>query len=1140
MAQADGTLKFDTALDSTKFKSGLSKISSLATKAVAGVAAGLGALGAAAVKVGADFEAGMSEVEAISGATGSELDALAAKAKEMGAATKFSATESAEALKYMAMAGWDTQSMLDGLPGIMNLAAASGENLATVSDIVTDDLTAFGLSAKDAGHFADVLAKASSSSNTNVSLMGATFKYAAPLAGTLGYSIEDVAIATGLMANASIKGEQAGTSLRAMFTRLASPPKDAAEALNALGISMTDANGQVKPLRTSLKELRAAFSGLSQQEQAQMASSIAGQEAMSGFLAIINASDEDFDKLASSIDNATGAAEHQAEVMNDNLKGQIKIMQSALEGLGIEFYESVQNPLKDVVKNCTGYIDDLANAFRTGGIDGLVTEMGNVFADAATRVAEAAPCMIEAAVSFIQSFVEGIKKNKTRIYKAALEIASTLGEGLTKLLPKSLQKPVADAINALKKSFESGGLKKAIQSVGKLLKGFGDAAGNLAKVVLPVLTKAVDFLGKNMDILAPAALAVIAALKGLSIAKTVSTGIAQLTTMITKATEAAGAAKTASSGIAALATAAKGAASSSAGLGGVLTTMIGPQGLFVIGAAAAAALGAAIYKSVTAESEKARQKMESFCDTMTDFHAGLQTAESHLSTFDAAFSGFNAQQSEVEATITEVQSNITAILQKGMTDRDSITSEDLINLQTYYAQLDELHAEMLTLEQQKTDAVTQIEVQRAASSAGTAEQIIAATQESVATLQEQINKESALMAEQLATETVNSQNRIGVDRWTQEKHAAWLAARVKSDEDHLADLQANLGAILAAGTENYKAQILQDANFAAAVDDYHVRMAEENQQYRNKLAQIDDNAILSDYWKNKQKEAAEEAHIQTLSKYWTDLTNNLSGEQNKQLATLIQLGLDTDAAYGELEVSTETMIRDMIKSWEGLEPKVKDSMRDTYQAMLDEMQLKSPGLYKKMSETGDSLISALNAALGVASPSWKTRQTMDYVMQGAEQGLEGRRPSLLGKAQSIAASVISTISNAFKVRSPSRVMEDIFGYVMEGAEQGLAKNEDALLATAAGISDDVRAQLTPDAIDNFVSQAQAAIGRMHSASVIRMSALANYQAAAAEPYNPQINATFGGTVVVPVEIEGREVARVTAPFMGEQLAFEEG
>ncbi|MCI7331777.1 MAG: phage tail tape measure protein [Selenomonadaceae bacterium] len=202
------------------------------------------------IKSASDFEKGMSGVQAISGATGAAMDALTQKALEMGQTTKFTATESAQALNYMAMAGWNTDQMLSGLPGVMNLAAASGEDLAMVSDIVTDAMTAFKVPTEESGHFADVLSAAAANANTNVGMMGYTFKYAGSFAGALGYSIEDVALATGAMADSSIKADQAGTSLRALMERMAKPTKESQSAMDELGISAFDAAGKARPLLT--------------------------------------------------------------------------------------------------------------------------------------------------------------------------------------------------------------------------------------------------------------------------------------------------------------------------------------------------------------------------------------------------------------------------------------------------------------------------------------------------------------------------------------------------------------------------------------------------------------------------------------------------------------------------------------------------------------------------------------------------------------------------------------------------------------------------------------------------------------------------------------------------------------------------
>ncbi len=331
------------------------------------VTAPIAGVEAAAVKVGSEFEASMSKVQATAGASAKELEALKNKAKEMGATTKFSASESADAMNYMAMAGWNSQQMIDGLPGILNLAAASGEDLATTSDIVTDALTAFGLKAEDSSHFADVLAKTSSSANTNVSLMGETFKYVAPLAGTLGFSVEDTSLAIGLMANAGIKGSQAGTALKTAIANMVSPTDSMKGKMDQLGISVTDSNGKMKPLIQILQELREKFGKLDKAQQSSAASTIFGKESMSGMLAIINASDKDFNNLYKNISNSDCAAKKMSKTMQNNLKGDLTTLKSALEGLGIKISEVLTPAIRSITKAITEWC-----SWLNGLDDGLV------------------------------------------------------------------------------------------------------------------------------------------------------------------------------------------------------------------------------------------------------------------------------------------------------------------------------------------------------------------------------------------------------------------------------------------------------------------------------------------------------------------------------------------------------------------------------------------------------------------------------------------------------------------------------------------------------------------------------------------------------------------------------------------------
>lgn len=322
-----------------------------------GVTAPLVGLGVSAVKTGMDFDAQMSRVQAISGASAEEFATLRAAAIQMGADSVFGATDAAQALEYMGMAGWKTGQMIDGLPGIINLAAASGENLGTVSDIVTDALTAFGLQASDSAHFADVLAAASSNSNTNVGMMGETFKYVAPLAGSLGYSVEDTALAIGLMANAGIKGGQAGTSLRGMLTRLSKPTDEVATAMERYNISLTDAHGNMLPFGDVIGNLRGVFAGLTKEQKVELAATLAGQEGMSGLLAIVNASEEDYNKLAGAITNSAGATETMAAKMLDNLKGDFEGLSGALEGVALAFSDYITPAIRTVVQGLTKAVD---------------------------------------------------------------------------------------------------------------------------------------------------------------------------------------------------------------------------------------------------------------------------------------------------------------------------------------------------------------------------------------------------------------------------------------------------------------------------------------------------------------------------------------------------------------------------------------------------------------------------------------------------------------------------------------------------------------------------------------------------------------------------------------------------------------
>lgn len=439
---ADFHIRGDTKLDSSGFSKGIDKLGSAAkaglgvlVKAGAAAVGALGAAGVAAIKVGSDFEAAMSEVQAISGATGSDLEKLSDAAKEMGATTKFSASESAEALKYMAMAGWDTEEMLNGLPGVINLAAASGEALGTVSDIVTDAMTAFGLSTEETSRFVDVLAQTANKSNTNVAMLGESFQYVAPVAGALGFSIEDTAVALGLMANSGIKASQAGTSLRTLFTNLTNPVGQSAKAIEALGISIQNSDGSMKSFSEIMGDLRGEFGKMTEAEKAQYAAMLAGQEGMSGLLAIVNASDSDFQDLAASIAQSNGAAEEMAQTMQNNLQGSITSFRSAAEGLGIAIYEGIKDKVKNTVDIGTDMLRQLREGFEQGGVEGLISAATNVVGQLLNGFVTVAPSLIDAGVQILMMLLNGIATLIPTLPQQSQTIITALANGIFTLLP---------------------------------------------------------------------------------------------------------------------------------------------------------------------------------------------------------------------------------------------------------------------------------------------------------------------------------------------------------------------------------------------------------------------------------------------------------------------------------------------------------------------------------------------------------------------------------------------------------------------------------------------------------------------------------------------------------------------------------
>ena len=506
-----------------------------------------------------DFEAAMSQVQAVSGADSDELEQLTKKAEEMGATTKFTATDSAEAFNYMAMAGWKTEDMLDGISGIMQLAAAANEDLGTTSDIVTDALTAFGLKASDAGMFSDVLAAASSNANTNVSMMGETFKFAASMAGSLGYSVQDVALMTGLMANSGIKASMAGTALNSIMTRLSTNTHHARDTLEELGIKFFDAQGNARPLVDVMEELRDATANMNDEQKTSVANAIAGTNSQKGLLAILNASETDYNKLANAIDNAAGASERMADTQLDNLSGSITLLQSAVDGVKISFGSRLNHYVRDVADGLTAAMPDVEAAlsdfmdFVDRKYDVMQAKMRDLTASDEWQNADFGGRVKLAWNEIVaEPFSEWWKNTgKSMVSNIAGDVGRGIGSGIGAGLMMLLGIDVSDSVNegaSVGKAFAQGfadgfdfdtikdgllsGIGNLFSSAGKLLPGGKSAdlgsvvsAAIIAKAAMPAVG-----VGKDVWTIGKGIFGAQASLGGASLAGTVagSTGNAMV------------------------------------------------------------------------------------------------------------------------------------------------------------------------------------------------------------------------------------------------------------------------------------------------------------------------------------------------------------------------------------------------------------------------------------------------------------------------------------------------------------------------------------------------------------------------------------------------------------------------------------
>lgn len=1153
----DGSIKIDTKIDTSGFSAGMDKLKDIAKTGVAvmattlaGVTTAITAGATAAVTVGSGFKSAMSKVSAISGAAGDELQSLTDKAKEMGATTKFSASESAEALQYMAMAGWDTSSMLDGIGGIMNLAAADGLDLATTSDIVTDALTAFGLKASDSTHFADVLAKASSSANTNVSMLGESFKYVAPLAGTMGYSVEDMSVALGLMANASIKGSQAGTSLKTALANLASPTQQMQDVMDKYKISLTDTNGETKPFIEVIKELREKFSGLSESEQTAAASTLFGKEAMSGMLAIINASDSDFTNLVDNINNADGAAQSMSDTMQNNLQGQLTILKSGLEGLGIEIYEQMSEPLTGAAIEAQNYVNQLAEAFKSDGLTGMIEEAGNIFGELAVKAAEQAPKMIESAIKFIQSFCNGIYTNRSALISAAKSIVDTIVTNLVNLLPASVQKPVKDVINAIKTtlselikvakdvvkemsaSFQNGGLKSAVETVRNIFVKLTGVLTSIAKTVLPLVVKAVDVLAGSMKVWLPIVTAVYTAYKAYSIISTITALISAQTAAVT----AESLAEAAATGAITLKQIAIGVLTGEIGLATAaqwawnIAMDANPIGIIIMAVAAlAAGIGALCMamgeaSDTTTDLEKAQASLEEanqslgesyegIGDKFTKFLDGISSAGSVFDNFNEEILISDEEKQALDDNMSAVQKEITQICSDNAEERKNLTDGEIQRLDELFQKMHELADQELAIEQAKQGVVVsqaqalndasglslEEYTERSKKLANTAEETRVAV---IDKAEEQYFEEVALLDQRLKTD----------EEYSQKQHDQDVQAAQKAYDDAIESANKQAADTIDILEQGYidRADIMTD--YTEKLNNLNDEEETENYNHAVKLGQIE-----KDYYAKLDKyreDGLQGIDYDTARKYAYDVMQEEEAAENQR----------NIEAIAELRNKQQKLLDD-----------------ENYQNQVGGFAALE-GLYEtyagRTNEKSQDIVDAFSKPM--ENMPEDTRTAFVNAINGGIEGLSSMAGSMYNKAAEIAGSVINVFTRMFDEHSPSRVFRKIFKYTLEGGEKGLDEESPKLLKQAGGIGSDFTERLENSvSTDGLVTKMRNAVDVSRNALQSKLTASVLHNVNVTTDDNNR-KLVLKGDIHTTMNVDGREVALILTPFVSEELAWEGG
>ena len=989
---ADGKVVIETGLDSSGIEKGLSKLSSLTktgltatTAAVGAVSAALSAAGGFAIKTGIEFESAFAGVKKTVDATDVQLETLRTGILNMSKEIPQSASSLAQIGEAAGQLGIKTENIQGFIEVMANLGVATNMSsdqaataLARLANITGMPQTQFDR----LGSTIVALGNNLATTESEITEMGLRLAGAGSQVGMTEAQIMSFA---GALSSVGIEAEAGGSAFSKVMVDMQLAAETGGESLenfaSVAGMSADDFKQAFE--KDAAGAMMAFIKGLSTCDERGISAiktlddmGISEVRMRDALLRAAGASDT----FSEALEIGTQAWEEntaltkEAEQRYDTLESKLQLMKNSLSILAISFKDSIDTQLRSAVEAGIGYVDELSAAFDEGGLQGAVAKAGDIFAEIAVKAAEAAPKMIDAAVAVIESFVQGIIRNKAKLGKAALNIVKALADGLIKLLPKSMQRPVQEAINAMVKSFESGGLKKAIETIGKVIENLGKIIGNLAKVVLPPLTAAFDFLGNNLNIVIPLVAAAGTALAAYHAAVAIA---AAKTALLTAAQTALNAVMSAN-----------------------------PIALFVTGIAA---LGVAIGTAISLQEDygaKLQETNESLGESYgtvgqaaADFYNTISVAGSIFDNFNESLIVSTEKQQELATEMDAVQSEITQIAQTATSERRELTQAEIDRLDELFEKMRELTARELKYQMAYQTAVQDAAQALATSHQGTAEEYKTSSAKIINSANETrdtvVNKayEQMLETNAINKQLIGTKEEYSQEWYNKQCEAAQadydlaVSAADKQCADTLAVIQQGYADRMTSGNEYFEkikeANSKEEAENARYNQAIEAMEAESQRKIREGLA---DSFQEQERLKNE-KERAEEEHRNNLSDIRSGIYQDMTSAQAEQAGVWLAMIADTALYGGEMDTETQSAVDSLIDNWDKLPPECQDTMRDTLQGMVNGMRKNSPELLTEAQSTAGNFLQRLSDELGVHSPSWKTRDMFTDVVEGAKEGL---------------------------------------------------------------------------------------------------------------------------------------------------------